>query len=56
MDNLQKRGYKIVGESGCHTWIVKNDGKYPFCLHCNLMKRADGKNKPCKGKVKVKLR
>lgn len=26
------------------------------CKHCGVVQRADGKNKPCPGKVRVALR
>lgn len=26
------------------------------CQNCGILKRADGKNKPCPGKVRVELR
>lgn len=30
--------------------------KFSACKKCGFIKRADGKNKPCKGVVKVGLR
>ena len=39
-----------------HDWIKRDDNDFEFCRICNVVKRADGKNKPCKGPVKLTLR
>lgn len=44
---------KAVGD---HDWIKRDGNDFKFCRICNTVKRADGKNKPCKGPVKLTLR
>lgn len=37
-----------------HEWLLKNG--LVFCRYCLVVRRADGQNKPCKGKVRISLR
>jgi len=37
-----------------HKWVKHED--YSYCKQCGNVKRADGKNSPCKGKVKIEPR
>ena len=37
-----------------HLWIKKFG--LMVCKHCGIVQRADGKNKPCPGKVRGALR
>lgn len=51
----------VIGTSGGHEWVdptENNRSKIPgvFCRLCLLMRRADGKNKTCRGPVKLVLR
>lgn len=39
---------------GEHYWMMFNN--LPCCAHCGIVRRRDGKNKPCRGKVRVELR
>lgn len=44
-----------------HLWLAPgenpNTSKWTCCLNCGVVKRADGRpQKPCPGRVKVKLR
>ena len=39
-----------------HTWMTHDrifDGKTEFCRKCGVVKRADGQNRACPGKVRV---
>jgi len=40
--------------SDAHHWF-KRFGLI-CCKHCGIVKRADGTNKPCPGKIRVELR
>lgn len=40
--------------AGKHHWF-KRFG-LTCCKHCGIVRRADGLNKPCRGKVRVELR
>jgi rubrerythrin len=55
----------MVEEQKSHHWVQgKDKGMKPsqllydvwMCKHCGILKRADDKNKPCRGPVKVTLR
>lgn len=37
-----------------HDWYVPSGYAFPFCRVCGLVKRRDGKNKPCKGQTKLR--
>lgn len=37
-----------------HRWKVDASTSWPFCEVCGLVRRADGKNKPCKGPTKMR--
>lgn len=46
-------------ESEEHEWIYptpSHSSPWPYCRVCGFVKRRDGKNKPCRGPVKVELR
>lgn len=43
-----------VGEMEKHNWIAKFGMR--VCKHCGIVRRRDGKNKACPGKVRVELR
>lgn len=45
---------KVVAESNGHHWIERFN--LVCCRDCGFVRRADDKNKPCKGVVKVGLR
>jgi hypothetical protein len=54
--------FRIIAESNGHRWtddwtdsIESLKGRH-ICVDCGFLRRADDKNKPCKGKVKVELR
>ncbi len=36
-----------------HIWTTDLRWTWQFCKVCGIVKRADGKNKPCKGPTKV---
>lgn len=39
-----------------HEWFRPSALSYDCCRICGIVKRADGKNRPCKGPVKITLR
>ena len=39
-----------------HDWFRPDFIAYDCCRACGIVRRADGKNKPCRGEVKVTLR
>lgn len=39
-----------------HDWFVPEFIGYECCRKCGIVRRADDKNKPCKGVVRVALR
>jgi len=39
-----------------HDWFVPDFLNYECCRNCGIVRREDGKNKPCKGRVTVELR
>ena len=41
---------------GQHDWFTPKFIGYPCCRKCGIVKRADGKNKPCRGRVVLSLR
>lgn len=45
---------KVIAESNGHHWIERFN--LVCCRDCGFVRRADDKNKPCKGVVKVGLR
>lgn len=46
-----------AGKEGVHKWVDSYKSiKGPLCLICGIMKRADGKNKPCKGPTRIATR
>lgn len=49
----KNKGGRPTGE---HEWIKRPQDQWEFCKICSLIKRADGKNKPCNGPVKITLR
>lgn len=42
--------------SGDHAWFFFKDDKFECCAWCGIVKRKDGKNKPCLGKTKISFR
>jgi len=47
---------KRPAESNGHIWMVSERYSWEFCEHCGIVRRADDKNKLCKGKVGISLR
>ena len=54
--------FRVVAESNGHKWtddwsssIELLRGRH-VCVDCGILRRADDKNKPCKGRVHVVLR
>ncbi len=45
----------ILGVGG-HDWFVPKFIGYECCRKCGMVKRTDGKNKPCRGRVVLSLR
>ena len=41
---------------GEHDWFVPKFIGYECCRKCGVVKRADGQNKPCRGRVVIGLR
>lgn len=39
-----------------HDWFVPGFIKYECCRLCGIIRRRDGKNKPCRGPVRLGLR
>jgi hypothetical protein len=39
-----------------HEWGFYGALKYECCLYCGMIRRADKKNSPCKGKAEIALR
>lgn len=46
---------KLLG-IGEHDWFVPEFIGYECCRKCGIVKRRDGKNKPCRGVVTLSLR
>lgn len=42
--------------AGEHAWMQREQDRWPFCRWCGIVRRADDKNKPCRGVVHVGLR
>ncbi len=42
--------------SGEHEWFRHPTLIFDSCKLCGIIKRADGRNKPCRGLVKIGLR
>lgn len=40
---------------GEHDWQNRPGIKWTFCMRCGIIQRADKKNKPCKGLVKLSI-
>lgn len=50
-------GVKATVPEGQHLWMQRPEkDNWPWCLVCGLVKRRDGKNKPCKGPTRIALR
>lgn len=43
-------------EPGAHDWKWWPNFGFNACTRCGIVRRADGKNRPCRGIVKVGLR
>lgn len=41
---------------GEHDWFVPKFIGYECCRKCGIVRRADDKNKPCRGRVTLSLR
>lgn len=46
---------KLLG-IGEHDWFTPNYLPYECCAKCGIVKRRDGKNNPCRGRVVLSLR
>lgn len=57
-DDWKKRQKKALKEAkeGEHAWFFFKDDTFHSCAKCGIIKRADGRNSPCKGMVKITLR
>lgn len=56
---MNKDDYELVGEEDGHVWIIHRMFKkkgWITCKRCGIIKRATGKNKPCKGTVRITTR
>lgn len=47
---------KLTPEPGVHLWMQREQDRYQFCRWCGFIRRADDKNKPCPGIVRIGLR
>ena len=47
---------KVPYKSPDHIWIKASFLWWWTCLHCGVVRRADGGNGPCKGRVRVETR
>lgn len=43
-------------DDGEHDWFVPDAINYTCCRKCGIVRRTDGKNKPCRGHVAISLR
>jgi hypothetical protein len=43
---------KALDAIGAHVWFEKDD--LTSCCRCGIVRRADGKNKPCRGAAKLR--
>ena len=41
---------------GKHHWFIPDNIQYECCRKCGIVRRADDKNGPCKGDVRLSLR
>jgi hypothetical protein len=41
-------------KTGPHDWYRPRQFAYPICRICGVVKRTDGKNKPCKGPTRLR--
>lgn len=56
MTNEQETDWRMTGDSNGHQWGYYKDMQWESCRACGIVRRADDKNTPCKGPVKVVLR
>lgn len=59
MAKIEIEPSEYANENG-HQWVkIKSEnilnGKHS-CKDCGILRRPDGRNKPCRGKVKIELR
>jgi hypothetical protein len=45
----------LAGWIADHNWVNRPPVAWEFCLTCGIVKRADGKNRPCKGPTKLRV-
>ena len=52
--------FTVTEEIDGHCWGIINSSlavvRHESCLYCMMIRRADGKNTPCKGPQKIVLR
>lgn len=48
--------WKFTEEVDGHKWGFWKGDKFECCRWCGMVRRADKRNKHCRGKVKVELR
>ena len=53
---MKDEDWKDTEKSNGHRWGHYKDWKLETCRYCGMVRRADDKNSPCKGKVKLGLR
>ena len=56
---MKREDYEIVGEEDGHIWIkhrMFKDKGWITCKKCGIIKKKDGKNKPCRGQVRITTR
>lgn len=51
---MKPEDFKETERVDGHIWGRYKQDKYETCLHCMMIRRADRKNSPCKGKVKLR--
>lgn len=54
-DGVRKTTVLLAGADATHEWQPFMDGLLA-CKLCGIVRRRDGKNKPCRGRVRVALR
>lgn len=54
----QERAKKAIDQSkeNEHAWFKFKNDKFYSCAKCGIIERKDGKNNPCRGKVKITFR
>lgn len=53
---MKAADYPVLSRENGHEFIQWKQDKYLSCRNCGNIRRADGLNSPCRGKVKIALR